>query len=92
MSPDINKQRIELWSKIINNTSREGMLHMAMRHMAHNLTEMVERPFEIDNLRIETLPMSQLGIYTDNPEAETVGVYLLIGDELLGEAVLILIL
>jgi chemotaxis protein CheC len=90
MNTDIDRQQAELWSKIINSTSHEGMLHMAMRHTAHNLTDMVENPFKIDNLRVETLSLSQLSLYANDPESETVGVYLLIDDELLGEAVLIL--
>jgi len=89
MKPN-GKPKKELWSKIIGNTAPEGVLHMAMRHTAHNLTEMVDRSFKINNLRIETMPISQLSMYTDDPESETVGIYLLLGDDLLGEAILIL--
>ncbi len=76
----MNKQH-ELWFKLISNTSPGGVLHMAMRHTAHSLTDMVGRPIQINNLRVETAPISQLVTYTDDPEAETVGVYLLTGDD-----------
>ncbi|MBN1217760.1 MAG: chemotaxis protein CheC [Anaerolineae bacterium] len=84
------QQHTELWAKVISSASPEGMLHMAMRHAAHNLAEMVDHPFEIKDLRIQTLPISYLTAYADNSEAETVGIYLIIGDDLAGEAILIL--
>jgi chemotaxis protein CheC len=84
------KQQAELWSKIIGSTAPEGILHMAMRHTAYSLGNMVKRPFKIDNLQVETLPLNRLGAYADDPETETVGIYLLIGEDLLGEAMLIL--
>jgi chemotaxis protein CheC len=86
------KQQIELWLKIISNTSAEGPLYTIMRHVAYNLGNMVGRPFQIDNLRIKTLPLSRLSAYTDDPEAETVGIYLFISKDLLGKALLILTL
>lgn len=84
-----HKQQIELWSKMISNTSAEGLLHRVMRHVAYNLTDMVGRPIKIKDLRVETVPINRLGA-TSDPEAETVGVYLLISEDLSGEAVLTL--
>ena len=84
------KQQVELWSKLISSTSSEGILHTAMRHTAHSLADMVERPIKVNSLRVETLPINRLGAYTDDPETETVGIYLLIGEDLLGEAILVL--
>ncbi|MBN1993173.1 MAG: chemotaxis protein CheC [Anaerolineae bacterium] len=90
MPTKLNAKQINLWSKLISSASPESMLAMAMRHTAHNLADMVDRPISIDNLCIETLPISRLTGYADNPEAETVGIYLLIDEELSGEAMLIL--
>jgi chemotaxis protein CheC len=90
MVKSTNKQPAELWPKIISNTSIEGPLYAAMRHVAHNLTDMVGRPIQINNLCNETLPNSRLSTCMDNPEAETVGIYLLIDEDLSGEAILIL--
>jgi chemotaxis protein CheC len=79
-----------LWLEVINNTAPEGVLHTAMRHTARSLTDMVDHSFDLKNLRVETLPIGQLGLRADDPETETVGVYLLMGDDLPGEAILIL--
>lgn len=79
-----------LWLEVINNTAPEGVLHTAMRYTARSLTDMVDHSFDLKNLRVETLPIGQLGMQADDPETETVGVYLLMGDDLPGEAILIL--
>jgi chemotaxis protein CheC len=86
----IDQEQLELWAEMLNNTSVEGILHTTMRHVALNLSHMIGQPVVINNLDLETLPVSHLNVFTENPEAETVGVYLLIGDDLLGEAILIL--
>lgn len=79
-----------LWLEVINNTAPEGVLHTAMRHTARSLTDMVDHNFDLKNLRVETMSIGQLGMQADDPETETVGVYLLMGDDLPGEAILIL--
>ncbi len=79
-----------LWLKIISTTAPQGLLHAAMRHTASSLGDMVNHAFSLKNLKVETLPLSQLGMAAENPETETVGVYLLMGDDLPGEAILIL--
>lgn len=84
------KQQVELWSNIISNSSSEGLLHLAMRHAGYSLADMLERPITINNLRVETVPISHLVAYADDPETETVGIYLLIGDDLPGQAILTL--
>jgi chemotaxis protein CheC len=61
-----------------------------MHHVAHNLGNMTRRSIKIDNLRIETVPINRLRACSDNPEAEAVGIYLLINGDLSGEAILIL--
>ncbi len=85
-----DKRQIELWPSLIGNTSREGMLRMVMRHVAYSLSEIVGRPFKLDSLRIKTVPLSHLTMSAADPEAETVGVYLRSGDDLPGQAILIL--
>jgi len=85
-----SEQQSELWLNIISGASTEGVLRIAMRQVAHNLTEMIRRPFETSKMRIETIPINRLTAYTDDPEAETVGIYLLSGDDLPGQAILIL--
>ena len=85
-----NIQQAQLWPVLIGNTSSTGILQTAMRHVAHNLGNMTRRSIEIDNLRIETVPINRLKACSDNPEAEAVGIYLLINGDLSGEAILIL--
>ncbi len=89
-SKNITEQQIELWSTIIGNNPPEGLLRMAMQHTAYSLSDMVGRPVKIGALRTEIIPINQLVAYTDDPEAETVGIYLVIGDDLPGQAILIL--
>jgi chemotaxis protein CheC len=85
-----NIQQAQLWPMIIGNTSSAGMLRMAMRHVSYTLIDMVGRSFEVDNLHVETVPVDSLIIDCDDPEAETVGIYLLIDGDLSGEAILML--
>ncbi len=85
-----NKQGIELWFNIIGNPSPRGMLHLAMQHTAHSLTDMVGRTITAKSLRIKTVPISYLMGCLDDPEAETVGIYLRLSDDLPGQAILIL--
>jgi chemotaxis protein CheC len=51
---------------------------------------MIGRPVKICRLRVKRVPIDQLTLDTANPEAETVGVYLLSGDDLPGQAILML--
>jgi chemotaxis protein CheC len=85
-----NNEPATLWADIIRSTTPEGMLHTAMRHVADNLGTMVNRSIKVKGLHLETIPLNALGTQTGDPEAETVAIYLLIDDELSGEAVLML--
>jgi chemotaxis protein CheC len=84
------KRQAELWSRLISGVSPEGALRLAMQHTAYSLSDLLRRPIKIDSLRFKTIPISQLAAYADDPEAETVGVYVLTGDDLPGQAILIL--
>lgn len=85
-----NTQQSQLWPSIVNNTSSDGMLHMAMRHVAYNLSDMVGRPIEIDNLKVETVPLNALNMGNDDLEEEAAGIYLLIDGDFSGESILVL--
>ena len=84
------KIQIELWSRIIDNMSSGGALHMAMRHAAYSLKDMVNRPIKVNSLRIETVHIRQLDTYAANLEKDVVGVHLFTKDDLPGQAILIL--
>ncbi len=85
----VNQQET-VWPKIIGNSSPEGMLRIAMQYAAYSLSDMAGRSLKVDSLRVETVPISQLTMWADDPEMETVGIYLLMGDSLPGQAVLTL--
>jgi len=88
---EINPPQVELWSKIVADTSAESMLMAAMRQVARSLTEMTGRPIELNGLDIETIPVNRLRTLAGDPKAETVGIYLLLTDEKLsGEAILLM--
>jgi len=86
----IKTQQVEIWADILDNTSTVSMLHTAMRHVAYNLADMLGRPFKVDHLYLDTIPINCLESPCSNPESEAVGVYLLIDGDLSGEAIMIL--
>jgi hypothetical protein len=68
----------QFWPVIAGSTSSTGILHMAMRHVAHNISDMVGRPFEVDDLGIETVSLDALELSCKDPESEAVAfIYLL---------------
>jgi len=91
MKTDPEIQSPQLWPNVIENTSPEGMLHMAMDGVARSLSMLAGRPIALEGLSIETVPLSCLATLSDDCELEAVGIYLLLTDEeLSGEAILIL--
>jgi chemotaxis protein CheC len=89
-SHEQNKHPAELWLSIVNEASLQGILRIAMYQVTRNLSEMVRQPFEIKSMSIKTVPINQLAAFADDPEAETVGIYLLSGDDLPGQAILMM--
>jgi chemotaxis protein CheC len=88
-SHEPTKEPTELWSSIIKGTS-QGILRIAMYQVACNLSELIRKPFEINSIDIKTIPLNQLVTRTEDPEAETVGIYLLSGDDLPGQAIVMI--
>ena len=86
----MSTQQPELWSKIISDGQSQEWLSLAMRHAAHILGDMVKRSIKIHTLRTELVPLNELTLVASDPEAETLGVYLSIGDDLPGQAMLML--
>ncbi len=66
----------------------EELLPVAMQHAAGGLSEMVGHRITIDVPRVETVPIAQVADYAGGPEAEMVGIYLLIDGEMPGQAIL----
>ena len=86
----MSTQHPGLWSKIIGDGQSQEWLSLAMRHAAHILGDMVKRSIKIHTLRTEIVPLNELTLVASDPEAETLGVYLSIGDDLPGQAMLML--
>lgn len=80
----------ELWLKILSGENSQSLLNDAMKNVADNLSMMTGREITIAPPVLETIPLSELMEHgTDAPEAETVGVYLLIDGDLQGQSLII---
>lgn len=77
------------WEKLGTNVGFIELLDAAIQNVATGLSEMVGRPITIDATNIETLQFGQLPAWVGDPEAEMVGVYLLIEGDIAGQVILI---
>ena len=68
----------------------ERLLQAAMQNVERGLSRMVGRSIGITAPRLEKVPIAQLATCIGDPEAETVGVYLLLTGDLQGQAILLL--
>lgn len=68
-----------------------SLLHQALQHTGHSLNALVQKSFSLAGVEVRHLPFEHLHMeYLDQPEAETVAIYLRISDDLPGHAILIL--
>jgi len=77
------------WEKLGSNVKFLELLDAAIQNVAKGLTDMVGRPITINTTNIEALPIGQMPDWLGNPEAEMVGVYLLIEGDISGQVILI---
>ncbi|MCG3210030.1 MAG: CheY-P phosphatase CheC [Anaerolineae bacterium] len=80
------------WEKLGNSEKFMDLLDSAIQNVARGLTEMVGRTITIETTNIESLSIGHLPSWLGNPEAEMVGVYLLIDGDIAGQVILILAL
>ncbi len=80
------------WEKLGNSEKFMDLLDSAIQNVARGLTEMVGRKITIETTNIESLSIGHLPSWLGNPEAEMVGVYLLIDGDIAGQVILILAL
>ncbi len=83
-------QDVELWSKVIGDPQAEGLLRLGMIQVAHSLSDMTGHIIVLHSLSLETIPLDELVMQADDPEVETVGVYLVSHDGLPGQAMVML--
>ncbi len=79
-----------IWNRLITGPRSEYMLRAAMWRVAHGLSSIVGRTISNDEPQIKRVPISQVTAHASGPEAERVGVYLVLQDGLHGQTILIL--
>jgi len=86
----MNHQPVGLWSRLGESQNLQTVLRLAMRHVASSLSELMNRSINFDDLQLEVILLDELTLPANDPEAETVGIYLRLGDDLPGQALFIL--
>ncbi len=91
MNEEVNtKQSSALWLEVLAGENSTDILTKSMEHVARNLGMMLGTPLEIQSPKLEAVPLSNVVHYGGrSPEAETVGVYLLIEGDLQGQSLLV---
>lgn len=78
------------WDKVMIGAQSETLLFTAMQNAASGLSRMTGKPITIDRPRARLVPISQIGNWVGGPEAEMVGIYLLMTEQLPGQAVMMM--
>src|SRR5262249_48361111 len=81
-----------LWPQIIADAQPDSALARAIRQAGDGLSQMIGLPVAAGAPRLVALAVGQIADYAGAPEAEMVGIYLLMGDDLPGQAILTLAL
>ncbi|MGD8623794.1 MAG: hypothetical protein PVJ34_04605 [Anaerolineae bacterium] len=81
---------VATWFHEIPEPGVEDILKASMEWAAQGLSEMVGSPIGIADFQVQTIPIAEVTTYAGDPEAEMVGVYLLIKGGLEGQALLLL--
>ncbi len=85
-----DRKETHSWLELLANDAIDDILREAMKNVADNLSMMTGREIVIEAPSLRTVPLNELMDFgTDSPEAETVGVYLLIEGDVRGQALLI---
>ena len=80
----------EIWNALINGPRSNYVLTKVMWHVAKGLSEMTGRTITNDGPRVEKVPIGRVTERAGDPEAKAVGIYLVIGGGLHGQAIMIL--
>ena len=83
-------EQLGVWNSLINGPRAQDALRTAMWRVACGLSNMVGRTVSNGEPRIETVPLADVPGRAGGPEAEMVGIYLLIERGLRGQAIVIL--
>jgi chemotaxis protein CheC len=85
-----DSKSLAVWFQGIPASRLEEMLHQAAEQAASGLSEMLGQPVRVTDFRMGALPIARVSQYAGDPEAEMVGVYLLLKGGLAGQALLLL--
>jgi chemotaxis protein CheC len=85
----VNNQK-EIWNHLIDGHQSEHALRKVMWHVSRTLSDMVGKSISNEDPLIEKVPLSQVPARAGGAEAEMVGIYLVMGGGLRGQAILIL--
>ena len=71
----MNAQR-EMWHSLVTGQNSKGALNTAMWRAVGSMSTMAGRAISNDIPQVETVPISQVVTHAGDPEAATVGIYL----------------
>lgn len=77
------------WENLGTNVDFMELLDAGIQNVAKGLTNMVGRPIKVETSSVETMSVGQIPEWMGSPEAEMVGVYLLIDGDVYGQVILI---
>ena len=80
----------EIWSNLVSGPRSDFMLRKVMWRVMNGLSEITGQTISNDDPTVEKVSISQVPERAGSPEAKMVGVYLVIGGGLRGQAILIL--
>ncbi|MFL5807626.1 MAG: chemotaxis protein CheC [Roseiflexaceae bacterium] len=83
-------EQISLWHQVLADVRPDSVLARAIRRAGDGLSYMIGQPVAAGAPRLVTLSIGEMADYAGDPEAEIVGIYLLLGDDLPGQAILTL--
>ena len=81
---------IARWDTLIAGGKPTAELHKAIWFVAYTLSNLTNQPISVASHRIKRAPIGEIATQAADAQAEAVGVYLLLGDDLPGQAILML--
>ena len=81
---------LAIWFDRIPAPELKEVLRNAVQRAADGLSEMLGQPVQVTAFQVDAVPIAHIPEYAGDPEAETVGIYLLLRGGLEGQALLLL--
>jgi chemotaxis protein CheC len=83
-------EHIARWDSLIVGEKPTAELLKAIWFVAYTLSSLTKQPLSATRHRITSVPIADLATLAGDTKAETVGIYMLLGDDLPGQAILML--